>query len=668
MSPALLAQKGLETGAAMNHTVAAVYVVDDDLSVREAVGSMIRAAGLRAETFRTAHEFLSNTRASVPSCLVLDVELPGLSGLDLQQELGRANVQIPIIFLTGRGDIPMSVRAIKAGALEFLTKPIDDEVLMAAIWKGIAHSQIFREPRPGISLSRSKVDSSHLANTKARPWSTAGEIQIGDTRSARTGSARAGDAESIVGEVHHGVFRKDGEYWTVGYDGKVFRLKDTKGFGYLAHLLHHPRVEFHALDLAGGDASRREDDETGQSAHGLPPADEDLAKAGIHIGSLGDAGEMLDEQAKVAYRHRLSELREELEEAKEAGNIERAELAEQEIDALTRELSRAVGLNGRNRRAMSSSERARQSISKSIKSVLARISQSDATVGDIFERCIKTGTFCSYQPDPDISIAWEFAAPDAGSTMEAVEEPTVRGDLARLRAERHALPAALQVSQFPLGERTTFSGQETERGAIGAVIDRALSGHGSIVMLEGGAGVGKTRLAMEMAEYASRVGFHWSVGHCYEREQPFPFLPFAEIIESNLALAASPDDYRRLLGENAPEVAQIAPSLRRIFPDIPQPLELPPGQQRHYLFQSFSDVLARVARNRPQLYLLEDLQWADESSLALLIHLSNRVAQLPVVVIGTYRNGYTDDNPALVRTLEELIRIGLPPENFAQSS
>ena len=135
---------------------------------------------------------------------------------------------------------------------------------------------------------------------------------------------------------------------------------------------------------------------------GLPRGDEDLEKAGIHIGSLGDAGEMLDEQAKVAYRRRLSELREELEEAKELGNVERAEQAEEEIDALTRELSRAVGLGGRNRRAASASERARQSITKTIKAVVERIAQSDAALGDILSRCIRTGTFCSYQPDPDL--------------------------------------------------------------------------------------------------------------------------------------------------------------------------------------------------------------------------------------------------------------------------
>jgi hypothetical protein len=138
------------------------------------------------------------------------------------------------------------------------------------------------------------------------------------------------------------IFRKEGEFWTVGYGGKFFRLKDTKGFGYLAHLLRHPAAEFHVLDLAGGIAGERED-ETSLSAHGLPRGEENLEKTGIHVASLGDASEMLDEQAKAAYRHRLSELREELEEAKDLGNVERAEQAEEEIDALTRELSRAVG-------------------------------------------------------------------------------------------------------------------------------------------------------------------------------------------------------------------------------------------------------------------------------------------------------------------------------------
>jgi DNA-binding NtrC family response regulator len=122
----------------MSETFPPVYVVDDDVSMRESVGSLVRSAGLRVETFASAQEFLARPRAEVPSCLVLDVKLPGLSGLDLQQELAKADVQIPIIFLTGCGDIPMSVRAMKAGALEFFTKPFDDAALLDAIQQGIA--------------------------------------------------------------------------------------------------------------------------------------------------------------------------------------------------------------------------------------------------------------------------------------------------------------------------------------------------------------------------------------------------------------------------------------------------------------------------------------------------------------------------------------------------
>ena len=122
-----------------------IYLVDDDVSVRESVGSLIRSAGFRAETFATAQECLASLQAEVPSCLILDVQLPGLSGLDLQQQLAQEDFQVPIIFLTGHGNIPMSVRAIKAGALEFLTKPCDGEDLLNAIRQGIARQQRGRQ-------------------------------------------------------------------------------------------------------------------------------------------------------------------------------------------------------------------------------------------------------------------------------------------------------------------------------------------------------------------------------------------------------------------------------------------------------------------------------------------------------------------------------------------
>lgn len=114
-----------------------VFVVDDDASMREALSSLIRAVGLRVETFSSAMDFLRHKRPDLPACLVLDVRLPGLSGLELQRELTTADNHIPIIFITGHGDIPMSVRAMKAGAVEFLTKPFRDQDLLDAIRQAI---------------------------------------------------------------------------------------------------------------------------------------------------------------------------------------------------------------------------------------------------------------------------------------------------------------------------------------------------------------------------------------------------------------------------------------------------------------------------------------------------------------------------------------------------
>jgi len=121
----------------MNDKDPFVFVVDDDASIRDSLSDLISSAGLNVQTFASAQEFLTSQRPDAPSCLVLDVQLPGLSGLDLQRELAKLGVQIPIIFITGHGDIPMSVRAIKAGAIEFLTKPFRDEDLLNAVEQAI---------------------------------------------------------------------------------------------------------------------------------------------------------------------------------------------------------------------------------------------------------------------------------------------------------------------------------------------------------------------------------------------------------------------------------------------------------------------------------------------------------------------------------------------------
>jgi FixJ family two-component response regulator len=136
-----------------------VFVVDDDASMREALSSLIRSAGLRVELFSSAGEFLRRKAPEGPACLVLDMRLPGSSGMDLQSELAAADHPIPIIFITGHGDIPMSVRAMKAGALEFLTKPFRDEDLLEAIRLAIARDAGALEQRAEMRDLRARHDS-----------------------------------------------------------------------------------------------------------------------------------------------------------------------------------------------------------------------------------------------------------------------------------------------------------------------------------------------------------------------------------------------------------------------------------------------------------------------------------------------------------------------------
>jgi FixJ family two-component response regulator len=138
---------------------ATVFVVDDDASIREALGSLIRSVGLKVETFASAQEFLARPPADVPGCLVLDVRLPGLSGLDLQSRMAEINLEIPIVFITGHGDVPTSVRAMKAGAAEFLTKPFQDRDLLDAIAQAIERHRVERMRQAEIGELNGRYES-----------------------------------------------------------------------------------------------------------------------------------------------------------------------------------------------------------------------------------------------------------------------------------------------------------------------------------------------------------------------------------------------------------------------------------------------------------------------------------------------------------------------------
>ncbi len=135
-----------------------VFVIDDDAGIRASIKGLLKSVGLRSEGFETAEQFLQRKRSDGPSCLILDVSLPGINGLDFQQQLRNAGLQIPIIFVTGYGDIPMSVRAMKSGAIEFLTKPLKRHALLDAIQQALARDSVRRQEQADIALLQKRYD------------------------------------------------------------------------------------------------------------------------------------------------------------------------------------------------------------------------------------------------------------------------------------------------------------------------------------------------------------------------------------------------------------------------------------------------------------------------------------------------------------------------------
>jgi hypothetical protein len=217
-------------------------------------------------------------------------------------------------------------------------------------------------------------------------------------------AAQAGELSQVgpaaAPEASQNLFRREGEYWTVVFDGAVVRLRDTKGLRHLARLLAHPGREFHTVEL--------------EAAQGRPsPAPTGPPGAGAGGGELavradlGDAGALLDATAKAAYRTRLAELQAELEEAEGFNDPARAAKAQAERDFLVGELARAVGLGGRDRRAASHAERARLNATRAIRLAIANLARANPSLGRHLAATIRTGRYCSYTPDPRAPITWE---------------------------------------------------------------------------------------------------------------------------------------------------------------------------------------------------------------------------------------------------------------------
>jgi hypothetical protein len=212
---------------------------------------------------------------------------------------------------------------------------------------------------------------------------------------APTPSASAATADARRAST----FRPEGEYWTLSYDGVTSRLRSSRGIQHLARLLSVPGQELHALDLAGGPGAG------GQSAG---PHAAEAGSAGFGMDDGAGAGPLLDEAAKTAYRGRLEDLRSELAEAERWNDPERASRAKEEIQALTAELSSALGLGGRARSSSSNAERARISVTRAIRSTIERIGEQNPALREHLDATIRTGTYCSYRPDPRAHTDWEL--------------------------------------------------------------------------------------------------------------------------------------------------------------------------------------------------------------------------------------------------------------------
>jgi predicted ATPase len=456
----------------------------------------------------------------------------------------------------------------------------------------------------------------------------------------------SGGAPSSPLAVQLGRFVQHGEDWTIGYGAETFPLRNVLGLTYIQRLLQHPGEQFHALDLLSGTTSS-EFLEADASRLTRSRDDDNLV-----VGRPGDTGPILDEQAKRDYRRRVSELNEELNELRERGNrnllgerdYQRREEVESEIEALTRQLAQAVGMFGRDRRSGSAAERARLNVTRAIRSAIQKISERNAQLGQLLGTCIRTGSFCCYIPDPRAPIEWKLAVAGAmPAPMAGVPAP----------ATRQSEPNFIQ----PLASRTAFVGREEERELLRSCLQKAKNGQGRIVVIAGPPGIGKTRTAREAGEEARQRGFVALAGNCYDRENSVPFVPFVELMETALERAPGLAAVRETLGDQAAELTRLLPQLRRLFPDLPQPLQLSPEQSRRMLFNAVLDLFERQSALNPFLLLLEDLHWADEGTLSLLVHLGRTISRMPMMVIATHRDDDIDMKPPLTKALDELFRL-----------
>ena len=226
------------------------------------------------------------------------------------------------------------------------------------------------------------------------------EEMVGATR-RRRGRVPGGDRPAQAAAAADGLtasLRREGDVWRVEFEGRTRFVKDAKGLRHLALLLDNPGVEFHAVDIVG--AAEGTDGRAAARASRATPTSRSAA-------GTATPGALLDPQAKREYRTRLEDLRAEIEEAEDFNDPERAARAREEMEFIARELSSAVGLGGRDRKAASNAERARVNVTRAVKGVIRRIAAEDESLGRELETTVHTGYFCRYEPDPRHPVTWQ---------------------------------------------------------------------------------------------------------------------------------------------------------------------------------------------------------------------------------------------------------------------
>ena len=342
-----------------------ILVVDDQPQHHRLIEAMLAPYGYAISAASSGEEALERIAGDPPDLILLDVVMPGMSGYEVCRRIRASDPTrlLPIVMVTANPEQD-KVAAIDAGADDFVVEPFERHELLARVRSLIriktAHDTIAAQAQELVRLNRTLEDRV---------------------------AAQVTEILALRGLGGTALFRQEGEFWTIAFEGAAFRLRDTKGLHHIAMLLREPGRERHVLDLVGSEPA--EDDGP------RPPG--------------GDAGPVLDPEAKAQYRARLEDLDAELGEAERFNDRERAARATEEREAIAHELAAAVGLGGRDRRAASDTERARVNVTRAIKATLERIVEHSPALGQHLEATLRTGTFCSYLPDPRVAVRWELS-------------------------------------------------------------------------------------------------------------------------------------------------------------------------------------------------------------------------------------------------------------------